>query len=128
MWQLASLHSAGESRLPLRGESADALAIVCAAPQYALQLAFEQTKARLQAEGLFAADLKRAIPFFPRRVGIVTSPTGAAIRDIINVISRRTRSRKYTNCTSEAIGNCGRASASTSGVASTSAAKDPELY
>jgi exodeoxyribonuclease VII large subunit len=58
----------------------------------ALQLAFEQTKARLQAEGLFAVELKRAIPFFPRRVGVVTSPTGAAIRDIINVISRRTRS------------------------------------
>src|SRR5216684_4982663 len=57
----------------------------------ALQLAFEQTKARLQAEGLLAAELKRAIPFFPRRVGVVTSPTGAAIRDIINVISRRTR-------------------------------------
>src|SRR5467141_4338761 len=57
----------------------------------ALQLAFEQTKARLQAEGLFAAELKRAIPFFPRRVGVVTSPTGAAIRDIINVIARRTR-------------------------------------
>src|SRR5260370_10593125 len=58
----------------------------------ALQLAFEQTKARLQAEGLFAPELKRAIPFFPRRVGVVTSPSGAAIRDIINVISRRTRS------------------------------------
>src|SRR5437870_6313446 len=58
----------------------------------ALQLAFEQTKARLLAEGLFATELKRAIPFFPRRVGVVTSPTGAAIRDIINVISRRTRS------------------------------------
>src|SRR5216684_4016257 len=58
----------------------------------ALQLAFEQTKARLQAEGLFAAELKRAIPFFPRRVGVVTSLSGAAIRDIINVISRRTRS------------------------------------
>jgi len=56
----------------------------------ALQLAFEQTKARLQAEGLFAAELKRAIPMLPRRVGVVTSPTGAAIRDIINVISRRT--------------------------------------
>src|SRR5438445_1651352 len=57
----------------------------------ALQLAFEQTKARLQAEGLFAEGLKRAIPMFPRRVAIITSPSGAAIRDILNVIARRTR-------------------------------------
>src|ERR671914_822815 len=57
----------------------------------ALQLAFEQTKKRLQAEGLFAAELKRAIPYFPRRIGVVTSSSGAAIRDIINVVSRRTR-------------------------------------
>ena len=57
----------------------------------ALQLAFEQTKARLQAEGLFAQGFKRAIPVFPRRIGVVTSASGAAIRDIINVISRRTR-------------------------------------
>src|SRR5438105_8686829 len=58
----------------------------------ALQLACEQTKARLQAEGLFAAELKRGIPIFPKRVGVVTSPNGAAIRDILHVISRRTRS------------------------------------
>src|SRR6266571_8520714 len=57
----------------------------------ALQLAFEQTKGRLQAEGLFAEGLKRAIPMFPRRVGVITSASGAAIRDILNVISRRTR-------------------------------------
>src|SRR6058998_732466 len=57
----------------------------------ALQLAFEQTKARLQAEGLFAAGLKRPVPMFPRRVGVITSANGAAIRDILNVISRRTR-------------------------------------
>src|SRR5437588_9511991 len=57
----------------------------------ALQLAFEQTKQRLQAEGLFAPELKRAIPIFPPRVGVVTSASGAAIRDILNVIARRTR-------------------------------------
>ena len=57
----------------------------------ALQLAFEQTKARLQAEGLFAEGLKRPLPMLPRRVGVITSPSGAAIRDILNVISRRTR-------------------------------------
>lgn len=57
----------------------------------ALQIAFEQLRDRLQAEGLFAPEHKRPLPVFPGRVGIVTSPTGAAIRDILNVISRRTR-------------------------------------
>ena len=57
----------------------------------ALQIAFEQLRDRLQKEGLFARELKRPLPVFPHRVGVVTSPTGAAIRDILNVISRRTR-------------------------------------
>src|SRR6266496_1459235 len=57
----------------------------------ALRVAFEQLRDRLKAEGLFAPELKRPLPMFPRRVGVVTSPTGAAIRDIINVVSRRTR-------------------------------------
>src|SRR6185503_16841140 len=57
----------------------------------ALQVAFEQLRDRLQTEGLFANELKRPLPVFPGRVGIVTSQTGAAIRDILNVISRRTR-------------------------------------
>jgi len=57
----------------------------------ALRIAFEQLRDRLQTEGLFAKELKRPLPVFPRRVGIVTSPTGAAVRDILNVISRRTR-------------------------------------
>jgi exodeoxyribonuclease VII large subunit len=57
----------------------------------ALRIAFEQLRDRLQAEGLFAKELKRPLPVFPHRVGIVTSPTGAAIRDILNVLSRRTR-------------------------------------
>ncbi len=54
-----------------------------------LYLAFEQTKARLASEGLFAPERKKQIPVFPGRVGIITSPTGAAIRDIINVTGRR---------------------------------------
>ncbi|MDO9463775.1 MAG: exodeoxyribonuclease VII large subunit [bacterium] len=55
------------------------------------QLAFEQLKRKLQKEGLFAPEHKKPIPLFPRRIGIVTSPTGAAIRDILNVINRRFR-------------------------------------
>src|SRR6185312_5154097 len=57
----------------------------------ALQIAFEQLRDRLRSEGLFANELKRALPVFPGRVGVITSPTGAAIRDILNVISRRTK-------------------------------------
>ena len=55
----------------------------------ALQLAFEQLKAKLAAEGLFAPARKRPLPRFPRKLGIVTSPGGAAIRDILQIISRR---------------------------------------
>ena len=55
----------------------------------ALQLAFEQLKTRLQAEGLFDQARKRELPRFPRKIGIVTSTSGAAIRDILRVIGRR---------------------------------------
>lgn len=55
----------------------------------ALSLAFEQLKQKLAKEGLFDAEKKKPIPVYPEKVGVVTSPTGAAIRDIINVISRR---------------------------------------
>jgi len=55
----------------------------------ALQKAFEQLKLKLKSEGLFEATRKRPIPHMPRHVAIVTSPTGAAIRDILNILSRR---------------------------------------
>lgn len=55
----------------------------------ALQLAFEQLKRRLEDDGLFDVDGKRSLPAFPRTVGIVTSPTGAAVRDLITVLRRR---------------------------------------
>lgn len=55
----------------------------------ALQVAFEQLKARLQAEGLFDERRKRPLPRYPARVGVITSPTGAAVRDILNVLGRR---------------------------------------
>jgi exodeoxyribonuclease VII large subunit len=55
----------------------------------ALQFAFEQLKKKLAAEGLFDPARKRPLPRFPRRIGIVTSPGGAAIRDIVNILSRR---------------------------------------
>jgi exodeoxyribonuclease VII large subunit len=55
----------------------------------ALQLAFEQLKNRLAAEGLFDVERKRALPALPRCVGVVTSPTGAAVRDILRIIRRR---------------------------------------
>lgn len=57
----------------------------------ALQIAFEQLKRKLQAEGLFATERKRPLPRFPQRIGLVTSPTGAAIRDVLHVIERRHR-------------------------------------
>lgn len=55
----------------------------------ALQRAFEQLKARLQAEGLFATERKRPLPTLPETVGVITSPTGAAIRDILHILARR---------------------------------------
>jgi exodeoxyribonuclease VII large subunit len=55
----------------------------------ALQLAFEQLKTRLEKEGLFDPGRKKKLPLLPRRIGVITSPTGAAIRDILRVIERR---------------------------------------
>jgi exodeoxyribonuclease VII large subunit len=55
----------------------------------ALQLAFEQLKKRLQAEGLFDARHKKPLPVLPSRIGLITSPTGAAVRDVVRVLRRR---------------------------------------
>jgi exodeoxyribonuclease VII large subunit len=55
----------------------------------ALQAAFEKLKQKLKAEGLFATERKRPLPPYPQRIGLVTSPTGAAIRDVLHVVERR---------------------------------------
>src|SRR5690348_2678760 len=55
----------------------------------ALQREFERLKTKLAAEGLFASERKRSVPRFPRRIAVVTSPTGAAVRDVLNILARR---------------------------------------
>src|SRR5580698_1659610 len=55
----------------------------------ALQIQFEKLKQKLAAEGLFAPERKRPLPKYPQRIGLVTSPTGAAIRDVLHVVQRR---------------------------------------
>lgn len=72
-----------------RGEYQLTVSIIEPAGIGALQLAFEQLKLKLAQEGLFDPERKKPLPFLPRRLGIVTSPTGAAIRDILTVLKRR---------------------------------------
>jgi len=55
----------------------------------ALQLAFEQLKKRLDAEGLFDHERKKSLPVLPQCVGLITSPRGAAVRDIVRILQRR---------------------------------------
>lgn len=62
----------------------------------ALQIAFEQLKQKLEAEGLFAPENKKSIPLFPKHIGVVTAPTGAAIRDILQILRRRYPIAKVT--------------------------------
>jgi len=62
----------------------------------ALQLAYEQLKNKLQSEGLFSPDRKRALPALPSHVALVTSPTGAAVKDMLNVLGRRYKGLKIT--------------------------------
>ena len=75
-----------------RGETQLVVESLEPAGEGALAAAYEQIKAKLEREGLFADELKRPIPFLPRKVGVITSPTGAAYHDIHNVLTRRARS------------------------------------
>src|SRR5437588_11528277 len=72
-----------------RGQYQISVQIVQPFGQGALQAKFEALKRKLEAEGLFDPARKRALPKFPKRIGIVTSPSGAAIRDILNILRRR---------------------------------------
>jgi exodeoxyribonuclease VII large subunit len=72
-----------------RGQYQLNVSIVQAAGAGLLQAKFEALKRKLAAEGLFDAERKRELPSFPRAIGIVTSPTGAALRDMLNVLARR---------------------------------------
>src|SRR5882724_6829553 len=71
----------------------------------ALQLAFDQLKKKLQSEGLFDAARKRALPALPRKIGIVTSLDGAAIRDIIKVLRRRYSNAHLVICPARVQGD-----------------------
>lgn len=75
-----------------RGETQIVVETLEPSGEGALRAAFEQIRARLESEGLFADELKRPIPFFPRKVGVVTSKSGAAFHDIVYNLSRRARS------------------------------------
>ncbi|MGY8562487.1 exodeoxyribonuclease VII large subunit [Paracidovorax citrulli] len=72
-----------------RGEYQMVLEHMEEAGEGALRRAYEQLKARLEAEGLFAAGRKRALPAHVRRLAVITSPTGAAVRDVLSVLQRR---------------------------------------
>jgi len=71
----------------------------------ALQKAFEQLKAKLQAEGLFDTAHKKSLPSLPKHIGVVTSPTGAAIQDILNVLGRRYKAAHVTVIPARVQGN-----------------------
>ena len=74
---------------PPKGEYQIAVEVIEPLGKGSLQQAFEELKARLEQEGLFAAARKRPLPMLPRRVAVLTSPTGAVIQDILHVVERR---------------------------------------
>jgi len=86
------LHVVARGRVSLyeaRGEFQLVVEHLAPAGAGALQQAFEQLKQKLLAEGLFDAEHKQALPDLPQRIGVITSPTGAAIRDVLSVLQRR---------------------------------------
>ncbi|MDR2012870.1 MAG: exodeoxyribonuclease VII large subunit [Rhodanobacter sp.] len=86
------MHVIARARVSLyeaRGEFPLIVASLEEAGEGALRRAFDALKAKLAAEGLFDAQRKRPLPPLPRRIGVITSPTGAAIRDVLSVLSRR---------------------------------------
>src|SRR6478672_1264584 len=86
------LHVLGRGRLTLyeaRGEYQLVLDHMEEAGEGALRRSFDELKARLAAEGLFDAERKRPLPAFPARIGVITSPSGAAVRDVLSVLARR---------------------------------------
>ena len=76
-------------RLRIRGEYQIYIETIEPVGLGALQLAFDQLKKRLEAEGLFAAGTQKAAATAPRRIGLITSPTGAAVRDVVRILRRR---------------------------------------
>jgi len=74
---------------PPKGEYQIAVEVVEPLGKGSLQQAFEELKAKLEAEGLFARERKRPLPMLPRRIAVLTSPTGAVIQDILRVVQRR---------------------------------------
>jgi exodeoxyribonuclease VII large subunit len=86
------VHVLARGRLTLyeaRGEYQLVLDHMEEAGEGALRRAFEEMKAKLAAEGLFDSDRKRPLPHFARRIGVITSPSGAAVRDVLSVLARR---------------------------------------
>ena len=86
------LHVLGRGRLTLyeaRGEYQLVLDHMEEAGEGALRRAFDELKAKLAGEGLFDAERKRALPRYPRRIAVITSPSGAAVRDVLSVLARR---------------------------------------
>lgn len=90
----------------------------------ALELALRQLRAKLEAEGLFAPELKKPLPAFPRRIAFVTSPTGAAIRDFLEVLRRRWSDVQVLIIPARVQGE-GAASEIASGIATANRLKDP---